>query len=241
VIEIWPVGGLPEIEAGADLAGLIASAFALDHQDIVCVAHKIVSKAEGRVVELNAIEPSQRARELAGENGDPRRFEVVLGEAARIVRSRPPLVIAETRHGFVCASAGVDASNAPGPETVVLLPEDPDASAARLRAALEERTGRRLAVVITDTFGRPWRRGITNVAIGAAGVEVLRDLRGVRDPAGYELNATVIALADEIAVAAGLAMGKTDRVPVAVVRGLEAMGDGAGRDLLMPVEQDLFR
>jgi coenzyme F420-0:L-glutamate ligase/coenzyme F420-1:gamma-L-glutamate ligase len=187
------------------------------------------------------VEPSEPARELAGPRGDARRLEVVLHEATRIVRSRPPLVIAETAHGFVCASAGVDASNAPEPGTVVLLPEDPDASAARLRAALEERTGRRLGVLVTDTFGRPWRRGIANVAIGAAGVEVLRDLRGVRDPAGYELNATVIALADEVAAAAELAMGKTERIPVAVVRGLEAAGEGTGQDLVMPAELDLFR
>jgi coenzyme F420-0:L-glutamate ligase/coenzyme F420-1:gamma-L-glutamate ligase len=211
------------VEEGADLAALIAAAFDFEDGDVVCVAHKIVSKAEGRVVALGGIEPSERARALAGDEGDPRRVEVVLREAARVVRSRPPLVIAETRHGFVCASAGVDASNAPRPDTVVLLPEDPDSSAARLRAALERlerRAGCRLGVVITDTFGRPWRIGITNVAIGAAGVEVLRDLRGVHDPAGYRLHATVIALADEIAAAAELAMGKTGRVPVAVVRGL---------------------
>jgi coenzyme F420-0:L-glutamate ligase/coenzyme F420-1:gamma-L-glutamate ligase len=241
VIEILPVGDLPEIVEGDDLAALIAGAVALEDGDVVCVAHKVVSKAEGRVVRLDEIEPSAQARELAGGDGDPRRLEVVLREAVRIVRSRPPLVIAETRHGFVCASAGVDASNAPEPDAVVLLPEDPDASAARLRAGLEERTGRRLGVVVTDTFGRAWRLGIANVAIGAAGIEALRDLRGVRDPAGYELHATVIALADEIASAAELAMGKTERVPVAVVRGLDVLGDGCAAELVMPSEQDLFR
>jgi coenzyme F420-0:L-glutamate ligase/coenzyme F420-1:gamma-L-glutamate ligase len=241
VIEILPVEGLPEVAAGADLAALIADAIALEAGDVVCVAQKIVSKAEGRVVALAGIEPSDRARELAGAHGDPRRIEVVLREATRIVRTRPPLVIAETRHGFVCASAGVDASNAPEPDTVVLLPEDPDASAAALRAALEERTGLRLGVIVTDTFGRAWRRGIANVAIGAAGIEVLRDLRGIYDPAGYELNTTVIAVADEIAAAAELAMGKTGRVPAAVVRGLDVSGDGVAGELVLPADLDLFR
>ncbi len=241
MIEILPVEGLPEIGAAHDLAAVIAGAVALLDGDVVCVAHKVVSKVEGRIVGLDAIEPSERARELAGDVGDPRRLEIVLREATRILRSRPPLVIAETRHGFVCASAGVDASNAPERDTVVLLPEDPDASAARLRTSLEERTGRHLGVVITDTFGRAWRRGIVNVAIGSAGIEVLRDLRGVHDPVGYELHATVIALADEIAAAAELVMGKTLRVPVAVVRGLEATGEGSGRELVMPAELDLFR
>jgi len=241
VIQVIPVEGLPEIRADDDLAALIAGRAQLEDGDVVCVAHKVVSKAEGRVVRLEEIEPSEDARELAGRDGDPRKLEVILREATRILRSRPPLVIAETRHGFVCASAGVDASNAPEPETVVLLPEDPDASAARLREELQQRTGRRLGVVVTDTFGRAWRIGIANVAIGAAGIEVLRDLRGQHDPAGYELNVTVIALADEIAAAAELVMGKTARVPVAVVRGLEAAGEGTARELLMPAELDLFR
>jgi coenzyme F420-0:L-glutamate ligase / coenzyme F420-1:gamma-L-glutamate ligase len=241
VIEILPVEGLPEIRERDDLATLIAGAVELADGDVVCVAHKIVSKAEGRVVSLEGIEPSEQARKLAGRDGDPRRIEVVLREATRVLRSRPPLVIAETRHGFVCASAGVDASNAPEADMVVLLPEDPDASAARLRTALEEQTGRSLGVVVTDTFGRAWRVGIANVAIGAAGIEVLRDLRGVHDPAGYELHSTVIALADEIAAAAELVMGKTERVPVAVVRGLQVAGSGTGNELVMPPEQDLFR
>ena len=241
MIEILPVEGLPEIDEGADLAALIGDAVRLEDGDVVCVAHKVVSKAEGRVVDLSEVEPSEHARELAGESGDPRRLEVVLAESKRVVRSRPPLVIAETRHGFVCASAGVDASNAPRPESVVLLPHDPDASAARLREALEGRTGRRLGVIVTDTFGRPWRRGITNVAIGSAGIEVLRDLRGEHDPAGYELHATVIAIADEVAAAAELVMGKTDRVPVVLVRGLDVAGTGIARDLVMPAALDLFR
>ena len=241
MIRILPVEGLPEIAAGEDLAALIAERAELEDGDVVCVAHKIVSKAEGRVVRLDELEPSAEALELAGAEGDPRRLEIVLREATRILRSRPPLVIAETRHGFVCASAGVDASNAPEPDTVVLLPEDPDASAAGLRDELERRTGKRLGVVVTDTFGRPWRVGIANVAIGAAGIEVLRDLRGQHDPVGYELNATVIAIADEIAAAAELAMGKTERVPVAIVRGLDIAGDGTASELVMPPQLDLFR
>jgi coenzyme F420-0:L-glutamate ligase/coenzyme F420-1:gamma-L-glutamate ligase len=241
VIQVLPVDGLPEIVEGDDLASLIAAAVELSDGDVVCVAQKVVSKAEGRVVRLDEVEPSEEARRLAGRDGDPRRLEVVLREAVRVVRSRPPLVIAETGHGFVCASAGVDASNAPAPDTVVLLPEDPDASAARLRAALEELTGRTLGVIVTDTFGRSWRLGITNVAIGAAGTEVLRDLRGVYDPTGYELNSTVIAIADEIAAAAELVMGKTARIPVAVVRGLDVAGSGTAAELVMPPEHDLFR
>jgi coenzyme F420-0:L-glutamate ligase/coenzyme F420-1:gamma-L-glutamate ligase len=241
VIQVLPVEGLPEIVAGDELAALIAAAVELRDGDVVCVAQKVVSKAEGRIVSLDEVEPSDEARSLAGSDGDARRLEIVLRESVRVLRSRPPLVIAETRHGFVCASAGVDASNAPAPDTVVLLPEDPDASAARLRAALEELTGRSLGVIVTDTFGRSWRRGITNVAIGAAGTEVLRDLRGVYDPAGYELHSTVIALADEIAAAAELVMGKTARIPAAVVRGLDVAGSATASELIMPPEDDLFR
>jgi len=241
VIQVLPVEGLPEIVEGNDLASLIAAAIELQDGDVVCVAQKVVSKAEGRVVRLDEVEPSDEARRLAGADGDPRRLEIVLREAVRVVRSRPPLVIAETRQGFVCASAGVDASNAPAPDTVVLLPEDPDASAAGLRAALERLTGRSLAVIVTDTFGRSWRVGITNVAIGAAGIEVIRDLRGFYDPAGYELHSTVIAVADEIAAAAELVMGKTARIPAAVVRGLDVGGSGTASELVMPPGHDLFR
>jgi coenzyme F420-0:L-glutamate ligase/coenzyme F420-1:gamma-L-glutamate ligase len=241
MIEVLPVEGLPEIVEGDDLAALIAAAVDVRDGDVVCVAQKVVSKAEGQVVRLDEVEPSDEARSLAGSDGDPRRLEIILRESVRVLRSRPPLVIAETRHGFVCASAGVDASNAPAPDTVVLLPEDPDASAARLRAALEELTGRTLGVIVTDTFGRSWRRGIINVAIGAAGTEVLRDLRGVYDPTGYELHSTVIAVADEIAAAAELVMGKTARIPAAVVRGLDVAGSGVGSELVMPSDHDLFR
>ncbi len=168
---------------------------------MVVLAQKVVSKSEGRVVRLADIEPSERAREIAAGE-DPRRIEVILREAARVVRIRPPLVIAETRHGFICASAGVDASNAPEPEMLVLLPEDPDSSAQRIRERLLELTGRTVGVLITDSFGRPWRQGTIDVALGSAGLEVLRDLRGSRDRVGYELHATMIATADEIAGAA---------------------------------------
>jgi coenzyme F420-0:L-glutamate ligase / coenzyme F420-1:gamma-L-glutamate ligase len=238
---VAPVEGLPELGAGDDLAALVAERTELEDGDVVVVAQKAVSKIEGRIVRLADVEPSERARELAAGEADPRRIQVILDEAVELVRVRPPLLIARTRHGFVCGSAGVDASNAPEPETVVLLPLDPDASAARLREALRERTGVDVGVVVTDSFGRPWRAATTDVAIGAAGVEVVRDLLGERDPAGYELHATRIALADEIAGAAQLVFGKLDRVPVAVVRGLAVRGESRAADLVIPPETDLFR
>ncbi|HEY1368821.1 MAG TPA: coenzyme F420-0:L-glutamate ligase [Gaiellaceae bacterium] len=237
---VVPVAGLPELVEGDDLAALVAERAELADGDVIVVAQKAVSKIEGRVVRLDEVEPSERARELAGDE-DPRRLEVILRESARIVRTRPPLVIAETRHGFVCASAGVDASNTPGPGTLVLLPLDPDASAERLRAGLRERTGREVGVLVTDSFGRPWRQGTTDIAIGAAGVRVLLDLAGRRDRTGYELHATTIAVADEIAGAAELVMRKLGRVPVAIVRGLDLAGAGRALELVMPAERDLFR
>ena len=238
---VFPVEGVPELREGDDLAALIAERVELADGDVVVVTQKAVSKVEGRVVALDGIEPSERAREIADGEADPRRIEVILREATELVRVRPPLVIARTRHGFVCGSAGVDASNAPEPDTLVLLPEDPDASAAALRAALRERSGADVGVIVTDSFGRPWRGGTTDVAIGAAGVEVLRDLRGSHDPAGYELHATQIAVADEIAGAAELVCGKLERVPAAVVRGLDVRGDGRAHDLVIPADRDLFR
>jgi coenzyme F420-0:L-glutamate ligase/coenzyme F420-1:gamma-L-glutamate ligase len=239
-IRIVGVEGLPELREGDDLAALIAERASLEDGDVVVVAQKAVSKVEGRVVRLDEVEPSPRAGELAGDE-DPRLIEVILRESARIVRSRPPLVIAETRHGFVCASAGVDASNAPEPGMLVLLPTDPDESARRLRADLRAGTGRDVGVIVADSFGRPFRQGTTDVAIGASGIEVLRDLQGERDGTGYELHATVIALADELAGAAQLAMGKLDGVPVAVIRGVAAAGDGQARDIVIPADRDLFR
>jgi coenzyme F420-0:L-glutamate ligase/coenzyme F420-1:gamma-L-glutamate ligase len=241
---VFPLEGIPEIEAGDDLGALLADAAArtggLEDADIVVVAQKAVSKAEGRVVRLDELEPSARALELAGDR-DPRHVEAILRESAQVVRVRPPLIIAETRHGFVCASAGVDASNAKGEGTLILLPLDPDGSAAELRARLRELTGVDLGVVVSDSFGRPFRQGTTDVALGVAGLTALRDLRGVRDRHGYELHATQIAVADELAGAAELAMGKVDAIPAAVIRGLDLRGVGTGADLPIPEERDLFR
>ena len=243
-VRVLGLPGIPELDVGNDLAALLVEAAGkvggLHPGDVIVVAQKAVSKVEGRVVDLREIEPSERAYELAGD-ADPRRVEVILAEAREVVRSRPPLIITETQHGFVCASAGVDASNAKGPDTVVLLPVDPDASAARLRAAVHDRAGLDVAVIVSDSFGRAWRQGTTDVALGVAGLEPLRDLRGQRDAHGYELHATQIAVADEIAGAAELVMGKLDGIPAAIVRGARAEGDGRGTDLLMPRERDLFR
>jgi coenzyme F420-0:L-glutamate ligase / coenzyme F420-1:gamma-L-glutamate ligase len=243
-VRVVPLRGLPELEEGDDLAAFLAAATrdagGLEPGDVVVVAQKAVSKVEGRVVRLEGIDPSARARELAGDE-DPRRIEVVLREARAVVRSRPPLVIAETAHGFVCASAGVDASNAKGPDTLVLLPLDPDASAAGLRERLRELTGVAVGVIVSDSFGRAFRRGTTDVALGVAGLTALLDLKGERDSSGYELHATEIAVADELAGAAELVMGKTREIPAAIVRGVEIAGDGRGTDLLMPRDRDLFR
>jgi coenzyme F420-0:L-glutamate ligase/coenzyme F420-1:gamma-L-glutamate ligase len=243
-LRVIPLRDIPELEEGDDLGELVVEsaehAGGLEHGDVVVVAQKAVSKVEGRVLHLDRVEPSDRARELAADE-DPRRFEVILQESRRIVRTRPPLVIAETQHGFVCASAGVDLSNAKGPDTVVLLPLDPDASAGRLRERIRELVGTDVAVIVSDSFGRPFRLGTTDVALGVSGIAPLLDLKGRRDAMGYVLHATEIAVADEIAGAAQLVMGKTEGVPAALVRGLDATGEGSGRDLLMPGERDLFR
>jgi coenzyme F420-0:L-glutamate ligase/coenzyme F420-1:gamma-L-glutamate ligase len=240
VIEIVPVEGLPEIEEGDDLGALIAERTEVRSGDVLVVAQKAVSKAEGRVVRLEDVEPSERARELSGDR-DPREVEVVLREAVRVVRARPPFLIAETRHGFVCASAGVDHSNAPALGMLVLLPLDPDESARRIRATILERTGAKVAVIVADSFGRPFRHGTTDVAIGVAGMDPLLDLRGTVDRVGYELRSSRVAIADELAAAADLARGKHDSVPVVVVRGVVVAGDGAATDLVMSAERDLFR
>jgi coenzyme F420-0:L-glutamate ligase / coenzyme F420-1:gamma-L-glutamate ligase len=237
---VFPVTGIPELGEGDDLAELIVGRVELEDLDVVVVAQKAISKIEGRVVRLDAVEPSELAREIAGSEGDPQRVEWILREAKRVVRVRAPLVICETRHGFICASAGVDQSNTPEAGTLVLLPVDPDASAVLLRAQLLERTGRDVGVLVTDSFGRPWRQGTTDVAIGAAGIEVMRELSGERDPTGYELKATVIAVADELAGAAQLVAGKLDRVPVSIIRGLDMRGTGRATDIPIPPELDLF-
>jgi coenzyme F420-0:L-glutamate ligase / coenzyme F420-1:gamma-L-glutamate ligase len=244
-MEILPVEGIPEIRPGDDLPDLIARATGEDLRagDILVVTHKIVSKAEGRLVDLRAVEPSALAKGFAARYGrDPRQIEVVLRESRRVVRMDRGLIIAETHHGFVCANAGVDASNVPGDDAVCLLPVDPDASAARLREALTARAGSDLAVIVSDSFGRPWREGITNIAIGVAGMEPLTDYRGQRDPYGYPLEASILAVADELAAAAELVMGKTEGIPAAIVRNYPYKpGRGRALDLLMAPERDLFR
>jgi coenzyme F420-0:L-glutamate ligase/coenzyme F420-1:gamma-L-glutamate ligase len=240
-ITITPLRGLPEIAAGADLAELAARSHSFEAGDVLVLAQKVVSKSEGRVMRLAEIESSAKARELAGPDRDARNIEAILQESVRIVRARGALVIAETRHGFVCASAGVDASNAPEPGTLVLLPLDPDASATRVRDRLRQLTGHAVAVIVSDSFGRPWRQGTTDIAIGCAGLAPLLDLRGSLDGSGYELRSTQIAVADELAGAAELVMGKAGGVPGAVVRGYRVEGEGSARDLVMPAERDLFR
>ncbi len=241
-LEILALHHPDEIAAGADLAALVvAAAPPLRDGDVVVVAHKAVSKSEGRVVDLTGVEPSARALELSAEGGDARMAELVLRESRRIVRRRAGLLIAETHHGFVCASAGIDRSNGPAADWVVLLPVDPDASAARLRTELERRTGARLAVVVADTMGRALRVGIVGTAIGVSGLEALHSYAGEVDPIGYELRTTAVAVADELAAAADLVLGKLERVPAALIRGFAAEGDGTGRDLVRDAAEDLFR
>ncbi|MCM8750656.1 coenzyme F420-0:L-glutamate ligase [Thermomicrobiaceae bacterium CFH 74404] len=246
-IRIIGVEGIPEARAGDDVADLIAtgleqSGLEIETGDVLVVTHKLVSKAEGRLVALETVQPSAFAEWVAHRYGkDPRQVEVVLRESARIVRMDRGIIIAETRHGFVCANAGVDASNVP-PGHVSLLPKDPDASAAHIRASLIQRFGREHAVIITDSFGRPWRNGIVNIAIGAAGMQPLLDYRGQADTFGNELRITIMAVADELAAAAELVMGKVERCPAAIVRGYRYQpGPGRAADLVMPPERDLFR
>jgi coenzyme F420-0:L-glutamate ligase/coenzyme F420-1:gamma-L-glutamate ligase len=246
-MHVLPVLGIGEIVPGADLPAVLVAA--LDAQgtplldgDIVVVTQKIVSKAEGCLVDLGDVEPSTLAREWAVKwDKDPRVVELVLRESRRIVRMDRGVIISETRHGLVCANAGVDCSNVGG-DRATLLPPDPDASAERLRSALSAASGARIGVVITDTHGRAWREGQINIAIGAAGIEALRNFEGQRDPTGYELRVTMLATADELASAAELVMGKLDGVPVALVRGLaRALGAGSAKDLIRPAATDLFR
>jgi coenzyme F420-0:L-glutamate ligase/coenzyme F420-1:gamma-L-glutamate ligase len=240
-IEIIPVHIEQEISQGDDLATLInAQSVPLDDGDVVVITQKAVSKAEGQVVDLAGVEPSAEALELAGSDTDPRIVEVILRESQRVVRHRGPLIITETHHGLICASAGVDRSNAPRPDSVVLLPRQPDASARALRERLEELSGASLAVIIADTMGRPLREGIVGTAIGASGVEPLRDLAGLVDPNGYKLSTTIVAVADELASAADLVLGKVDRVPAAVIRGYALSGDGPASLLIRERSRDLF-
>ncbi len=247
-VRIIGLDGIGEIRPGDDLVPVIlnsltVSGVSLERGDITVVTHKVVSKAEGRLLDLEDIEPSSFARQWAASyDKDPAQIEVVLREAKRIARMDRGLIIAETHHGFVCANAGVDASNVAGQDCVCLLPLDPDASARRIQEGLKRETGFDIPVIITDSFGRAWRNGVVNVAIGVAGLEPIVDYRGQDDPYGYQLSVTLMAVADELASAAELAMGKVDQRPVALVRGYAYQpGAGDGRQLVMPPERDLFR
>lgn len=251
-LEVLALEGIPEVVPGSDLVALIGDALErttgalpLGEDDVLVVTQKIVSKAEGAIVDLTTVEPRPEAVEWAAAwDRDPRQVEVVLREAVRIVRQARGVLIVETRHGFICANGGVDASNVgPGSGSVVtLLPRDPDASAARIRAGIRERFGVDVPVVISDSFGRPWRWGIVDVAIGVSGLLPLDDLRGQPDRDGRIMRTTVRAVADEIASAAELVLGKTAARPVALVRGAHPpRGEGSIRDVLMPAEADLFR
>ena len=245
-LRVLPVLGIPEVQPGDNLAELVAQAAGDDlfeDGDVLIATHKVVSKAEGRLVDLTTVEPSALAKDFAARyEKDPRQIEVVLRESKRIVRMDRGIIISETHHGFVCANAGVDASNIPDSNTVCLLPADPDASARHLRDTLSAELGADLAVIVSDSFGRAWRQGITNVAIGVAGMDPVADYRGEKDPHGYPLTASLLAVADELASTAELVMGKTLGVPVAVVRNYPyKKGHGTGQDLLMEPERDLFR
>jgi coenzyme F420-0:L-glutamate ligase/coenzyme F420-1:gamma-L-glutamate ligase len=246
-ITVSPIFGIGEIDPGVDLGAALQTALdgqgtRLQDGDIVVVTQKIVSKAEGCLVQLEDIEPSALAVEWATRwDKDPRVVELVLRQSRRIVRMDRGVIISETHHGLVCANAGVDLSNVGG-DRATLLPPDPDASAERLRSDLSASSGARIGVIITDTHGRAWREGQINIAIGVAGVEALRHFEGQLDPTGYELRVTMLATADELASAAELVMGKLDAVPVALVRGLaRALGEGKAQDLVRPAATDLFR
>jgi coenzyme F420-0:L-glutamate ligase/coenzyme F420-1:gamma-L-glutamate ligase len=247
VLSATALAGLPEISAGDDLAAMIAAALEdLRHDDVVVIAHKVVSKSEGRTRALADVDPGRRASELADRlHKDPRLVEVILDESAEVLRAERGVLICVTRHGYVCANAGVDASNVPGEDVVVLLPLDPDASARSLRGRLCELTGVAPAVIITDSFGRAWRHGQSEVAIGCAGLEPLEDWRGRSDAVGRELRATWIAVADELAAAADLTRSKDGSQPVVLVRGAGRhviAGDGpGGAALRRPESENLFR
>lgn len=246
-IEVIPLAGVPEVEPGADLAELFLASmrnhgFALRDGDIVVVKQKVVSKAEGRLVKLDDVVPGKKAGRLAKLEGkDPRLVELILKESVRVVRAGHGVIITETRQGFVCANSGIDQSNV-GNGFVSLLPVDPDLSARNLRRKLEKATRKKLAVVVTDTFGRPWRIGQTDVAIGCSGMVPLLPYAGKVDRFGYELRVTEPAVADEVAGAAELAIGKLKGIPAAVVRGVEYVRREAGlKSIIMPPDRDLFR
>ena len=247
-IEIIGFTGIPDVSDGDDPGHLMLDAarrqgVTFDSGDVVVVKQKIVSKAEGRLVALRDVSPSALALQIAAETGkDPRHTEVVLRESRRIVKMDMGLIISETRHGIVCANAGVDASNVGVEEAVCLLPLDPDASAARIRSVLEKESGSDLAVIISDSIGRPWRMGIVDMAIGVSGLAPLKDYVGQIDNDGYELRVTIVAIADELASAAELVTGKLERVPAAVIKGYEfSKGEGGAEELIIKRERDLFR
>ena len=247
-VRVIGIQGIPEVRPGDDLPALISQAAEaqgtlLQQGDILVVTQKVVSKAEGQLVHLADVQPSAFARQFAEEfQRDPRHVEVVLRESRRIVRMDRGILITETHHGFVCASAGVDISNVPDPDTVCLLPKDPDGSARAIRDGLRSLLGLEVPVIISDTFGRPWREGLTEVAIGVAGLEPLKDYRGSLDTHGHPLRVTVIAVADELANCAELVSGKVNRIPATIVRGYPyTPGEGSSRQLLFEPSRDLFR
>ncbi len=246
-VRLLGLAGLPEIKAGDDLGRLIVEAAraadtALADGDLVIITQKIVSKMEGRVVVLAHVEPRAEAFTLAEELGfEPHHTEVILRETTRIVRKGAGVLVCETRHGFVCANAGVDRSNAGGEGLAVLLPVDPDGSAQRLRGRIRECGGVEVGVLISDTFGRPWREGAVNVAIGVGGLHAVQDYGFEVDPHGYVLHGSLVAAADELAAAGELVMGKLGRIPVAIVRGYSLGAPGSGRELIREAERDLFR
>ncbi len=247
-VRVLGLDGIPEVQPGDDLVAMIGDAIdraetGLTDGDVLVITQKVVSKAEDRMVNLNTIEPSALAITFAEQYGkDARQVEAVLRESNRIVRMERGVMITETKHGFICANSGIDASNVPGDGVICLLPVDSDASARRIRAGLSERFGVNPAVIICDSFGRPWRRGITNVAIGLAGLEPFADYRGQADPWGYDLRVTIMAVADELASAAELVHGKIDNCPVALIRGYPfTPGDGRATDYVLEPEKDMFR
>jgi len=242
-LRLIPISLETEIRPGDSLAEKLLASARLQPGDILIVKHKIVSKSEGRLVDLATIRPSNESIEWAKQYAlDPRLIELAIRESRSVIRRKNGVLITETHHGFLCANSGIDISNVNGGRHALLLPEDPDRSAANLRRALKKQTGLAIPVIITDSFGRPWREGLTEVAIGIAGMKPLRDDRGRRDPHGYELKASVEAIADELACAAGLVCGKLNRAPACIVRGFRyEPGPGTARDLLRPAATDLFR
>jgi coenzyme F420-0:L-glutamate ligase / coenzyme F420-1:gamma-L-glutamate ligase len=247
-LRIMGIPGIPIVTPGSDLVELIhqaamAAQLTFEDGDVLVVTQKIVSKAEGCLITLSDVTPTPFAETYARQWGkDPRSVEVVLRQSRRIAKMDRGMIIAETHHGFICANAGVDQSNMEGSEVVAVLPPDPDASAQAIRQGFKTRLGRDLAVIISDTFGRPWRAGLVNVAIGLAGIEALRDYNGLRDANGYELRVTALAVADELAAAAELVMNKLDQIPVALVRGYDyPRGEGNLSQLMRDPASDLFR